>query len=143
MDDEIREFYDTNSGGLFAFVYGQTLSTSTTRQLVELIWERALGNGVGQGELLRTSLYAKAREALLDVQEAQAAACEGEGVPGGSEVDAFLARLQPRYREVVSLKFDAELSNVEIAEVLGVSEPEVSLMLLQALRRLKVMLAQT
>ena len=140
MDDQRREFFDKNSGGLFAFVYGQTLSTTATRRLVELIWEKALGNGVGHGDMRRARLFAVAREALMDVAEGITPQCDG--IPEASEVDACLARLRPRYREVVSLKFDAELSNVEIAEVLGVSEPEVSLMLLQALRRLRSMLAQ-
>jgi DNA-directed RNA polymerase specialized sigma24 family protein len=142
MDDELRGFYDANSGGLFAFVYGQTLSASTARELVALIWERALANGVGQGELRRTRLYAAARETLLDVAEG-CVARPADALREGSRVDECLARLRPRYREVVSLKFDAQLANWEIGEVLGVSEGEVSLMLLQALRRLRSMLAQT
>lgn len=140
MDDRVREFFDKNSGGLFAFVYGQTLSTSATRRLVEQIWEKALGNGVGHGDLRRAALYAVARERLMDA--AEGVAPQEDGIPEGSRVDACLARLRPRYREVVSLKFDAELSSGEIAEVLGISEPEVNLMLLQALRRLRSMLAQ-
>jgi RNA polymerase sigma-70 factor (ECF subfamily) len=52
-------------------------------------------------------------------------------------VRAALAALEPRDRELVALKFEAGLSNREIAEVLGVSESNAGTRLHRAVHRLR------
>lgn len=144
MDGELREFYDENSSALFAFVYAQTLSLKLTDQRLELIWERVREHRRRAGPPRRVCLYVLARQALMDGAEAT----NGHGHEGNGKsqeptrVDESLARLPVKHRELVSLKFDAELSYEEIAEVLGISESEVGLMMLQALRKLRVLLAK-
>jgi len=49
----------------------------------------------------------------------------------------LLRQLPEHEQEVISLKFDAELTNREIAEVLGTSEANVRLAIFRALHRLR------
>lgn len=53
-----------------------------------------------------------------------------------------LAHLSGRDRSVVSLKYGAELKNTEIAELMGLSESNVSVILCRSLRKLKKILAR-
>ncbi|MHC1749142.1 MAG: RNA polymerase sigma factor [Cellulosilyticaceae bacterium] len=52
-----------------------------------------------------------------------------------------LAKLNERDRSVVSLKYGAELRNTEIAELMGLSESNVSVILCRSLKKLKKILA--
>ncbi|HTX33173.1 MAG TPA: RNA polymerase sigma factor [Solirubrobacteraceae bacterium] len=52
-------------------------------------------------------------------------------------VSAALARLSAREREIVALKFHAGFSNVEIAELLGVSESNAGTLLYRTLEKLR------
>jgi RNA polymerase sigma-70 factor, ECF subfamily len=52
-------------------------------------------------------------------------------------VSAALAQLDPRERELISLKFHAGLSNAEIAKVLGVSESNAGTRVHRAVTRLR------
>lgn len=48
-----------------------------------------------------------------------------------------LAGLSPREKEIISLKFGAELTNRRIAGMLGLSESNVGVMLYRAIRKLR------
>jgi RNA polymerase sigma-70 factor, ECF subfamily len=60
-----------------------------------------------------------------------------EGVLRRATVQAALATLKPRERELIALKFHAELSNPEIARVLRVSESNAGTMLHRAITKLR------
>lgn len=59
------------------------------------------------------------------------------------EVDRLfqaLGRLSPREQRVLSLRFDARLSNREIAQIVGTTEGNVRVIVFRALRRLRALM---
>jgi RNA polymerase sigma-70 factor (ECF subfamily) len=62
---------------------------------------------------------------------------ESEGVLRRVTVRAALARLAPRERELIALKFHTGLSNSEIARVLGVSESNAGTLLHRTITKLR------
>jgi RNA polymerase sigma factor (sigma-70 family) len=62
---------------------------------------------------------------------------EVEGVLRRVTVRAALAGLTPRERELIALKFHAELSNPDIARVLGVSESNAGTLLHRTITKLR------
>ena len=65
-----------------------------------------------------------------------------EGDETARRVQAALARLPPRQREAIMLQIYQELSNIEIAEVLGVSVEALESLLSRARRALRSMLEE-
>jgi RNA polymerase sigma-70 factor (ECF subfamily) len=51
-----------------------------------------------------------------------------------------LGRLSPREQRVLSLRFDARLSNREIAQIVGTTEGNVRVIVFRALRRLRALM---
>jgi RNA polymerase sigma-70 factor (ECF subfamily) len=45
-----------------------------------------------------------------------------------------------REQDIIALKFDAELSNPQIAEIMGLSEPNVRVIIFRTLRKLRELL---
>jgi len=64
-----------------------------------------------------------------------------ESLEDRATLDAALARLPDRAREVIRLRFYEDLSQAEIARRLGISQMHVSRVLRDALARLRVMIA--
>jgi RNA polymerase sigma-70 factor (ECF subfamily) len=64
-------------------------------------------------------------------------------VEAQAELLAALARLSERERDLLSLKFGAGLTNRRIAEVTGLSEGNVGVILYRALHHLRLILATT
>ena len=62
---------------------------------------------------------------------------EFEGVLRRATVQAAMAALSPRERDLVALKFHAELSNPDIARVLGVSETNAGTLLHRTITKLR------
>lgn len=100
----------------------------------------------------RQWLFAIARNAALDelrrrrrsaalladpADPASVAVDEGEDAERRATVRAALDALDPRERELIALKFQAGLSNVEIAGVLGVSESTAGTRLHRAVTKLR------
>jgi RNA polymerase sigma factor (sigma-70 family) len=59
-----------------------------------------------------------------------------------SEIERALAQLDPAEQEAVRLKFSAALSNIEIADLLGVTPGNLGVMLYRALRKIRKSLEQ-
>jgi RNA polymerase sigma-70 factor (ECF subfamily) len=101
----------------------------------------------------RAWLFGIARNAALDElcrrgRQAELAAepedVDGASVEAGAErserrlaLRAGLARLQPRERELIALKFFAGLDNAEIASVIGISESNAGTRLHRAMTKLR------
>ena len=62
-----------------------------------------------------------------------------DGVADRTLVEALLARLPPRERVVVELRFIGQLSQTEIGRRLGLSQAHVSRLLQSALRRMRIL----
>src|SRR2546423_15439299 len=74
-----------------------------------------------------------------DPEDVSATAPEdhAEGILRRETVRAALATLEPRERDLVALKYRADLSNTEIARVLGVSETNVGTRLHRVMEKLR------
>lgn len=62
---------------------------------------------------------------------------EAEGAVRRATVRSALAKLSPRERELIVLKFHASLSNADLARVLGVSESNAGTLLHRAITKLR------
>ena len=74
-----------------------------------------------------------------DPEDVSATAPEdhAEGILRRETVRAALATLEPKERDLVALKYRADLSNTEIARVLGVSETNVGTRLHRVMEKLR------
>jgi RNA polymerase sigma-B factor len=92
------------------------------------------------GHSLDEPAYADARESLADTlggEDRELARTERVVV-----LDSWLAALPERQREVLRLRFEEDLTQREIAELLGMSQVQVSRLLRRSLEHLQAMAAQ-
>ncbi len=130
-----REHY----AGVFAYLLNGIDSVEEARDIVALVFERALREeGAGlPPQRSRLRLIAIAREELARHagQLRTAGQRRGSGPPG--LLQDSLRSLSPQQRDLLSLRFDAGLSYVEIAELLGRTRAQVSADILGAVMRLR------
>jgi RNA polymerase sigma factor (sigma-70 family) len=101
--------------------------------------ETAAAAGVSTAEA-GSALLASATPAPLATLERRASAAadaEIEACEGRALVEELLASLDPREREVVGLRFGADLSQSEIARRLNISQSQTSRILTAALEKLR------
>jgi RNA polymerase sigma-B factor len=101
---------------------------------------RMLGTLVGAGVPLIASLRT-AREALGNDTLADTVGDEEAGYDRAEEraTIAWLMRsISPREREVLRLRFEEDLTQAEIGEIIGVSQMQVSRLIRQAVARLRL-----
>lgn len=58
------------------------------------------------------------------------------------EMQAILVQLEPEEREIIKLKFFEEASNIEIAEIMGLSANHIGVKVFRALKKVKQLLNQ-
>ncbi len=58
------------------------------------------------------------------------------------EVQNILSQLEPEEREIIRLKFFEEASNIEIAEIMGLSANHIGVKVFRALKKVKQLLSQ-
>jgi RNA polymerase sigma-70 factor, ECF subfamily len=88
-------------------------------------------------------LRRRKRAATAELPEPAVQVEPGEAVEHAArraEVRAALGRLQARDREVIALKYHAELTNAELAEVLGVSVSNAGTLVHRAMTKLREVL---
>jgi RNA polymerase sigma-70 factor (ECF subfamily) len=151
--------YRETASDLFAYAHALLRDRAAAEDVAALTFERAFRRRERfdpRRGTQRAWLFAIARNAALDelrrrkrtaalvvdpedVDAGAAAAADDddEAVLRRAAVRAALAALEPRDRELVALKFDAGLSNGEIAAVLGISESNAGTRLHRAVRRLR------
>jgi RNA polymerase sigma factor (sigma-70 family) len=100
--------------------------------------ERAWLFGIARNAAL-DELRRRRRRAALTAEPPAEASVEAEvdAVLARATVRAALAALTPRERELIALKFDAGLSNAEIARVLRVSESNAGTLLHRTITKLR------
>ncbi len=145
-----EQLYRANVADLHAYV--RTLlrgDSAAAEDVCALAFERAyrrrrLYNPLRGTE--RAWLFGIARNAALDeLRKRRRSGALPEGLADSQAVDATerltvqaaLAALEPRDRELVALKFHIGLSNAEIARVLGVSESNAGTRLHRVLEKLR------
>lgn len=146
-EQHVRQIY-----GFFAYRVG---SRETAEDLTQLTFERAL-RAWGRYDARRASqttwLHAIARNLLIDHHRADRSQSqqplEGEAERIGVEarpdlgldpaLERALQQLSGRDREILALRFGADLSGQEIADVTGLSLANIQQILSRSLRRLRV-----
>jgi RNA polymerase sigma-70 factor (ECF subfamily) len=148
--------YRTSRDDVYAYVAGLLRDGPAAEEVTAIAFERAYRRRAGfdrrRGEP-RAWLFGIARNAALDElrrrgRQAELAAepadLDGAAIEAGAErserrlaLRAALARLAPRDRELIALKFFAGLDNAEIASVLGISASNAGTRLHRAVTKLR------
>ena len=150
--------YRETASDLFAYAHALLRDRAAAEDVAALTFERAFRRRERfdpRRGTQRAWLFAIARNAALDElrrrkrtaalvvdpEDVDAGAAagddDGDAVLRRAAVRTALAALEPRDRELVALKFEAGLSNGEIAAVLGISESNAGTRLHRAVRRLR------
>jgi RNA polymerase sigma-70 factor (ECF subfamily) len=157
--DEFTAAYDEHVWGVYGFFGYRVSSREEAEDLTQLTFERALKAWARfdpERGAMRTWLLAIARNLLVDhyrrageatlepVDDRDAELGRLGGVPGPEsdlgldpDLERALQTLHPRARELIALRFGAELTGPEIAELTGLTLANVQQILSRALRRLR------
>jgi len=157
---EFSELYNTYFSKVFAYVYGRVQDKETSLDIVSDVFEKAYMKmkSLRSPESFGSWLFTIARNEVSShwrkekpaAKAAQDAAFEQSlhGQPKSPEesllhkerlaaLSALVRQLPRREQEIIALKFDAELTNREIAGILSTSEVNVRVTIFRALRKLR------
>ncbi|MEX0800443.1 MAG: RNA polymerase sigma factor [Dehalococcoidia bacterium] len=157
---EFSELYDQYFPKVFAYVYGRVQHKEASLDIVSDVFEKAYVKvqSLRSKEAFGSWLFTIARNEVAShwrkekpaAKAMQDAAWQNElnQKPASPEdtllhrerihhLSTLLQQLPPREQEIIALKFDAELTNREIAGVLGTSEVNVRVTIFRALRKLR------
>ncbi len=153
---QFLELYEKHADELFRYCFFKTSSREQSLEIVQEIFMKAWV-GMQNGMIMdnpKAFLYASVRNAITDWyrkkkpvsldelnEEGFDAMYETEGKHYDKlESERILektAKLEEKYREVITLRFVNDLSITEIAELLGENENNVSVRLHRALEKLR------
>lgn len=165
-NDSFTQAYETYHTKIFAFIYSRVHDVELTKDLVSLVFERAYekGDSLRDKDAYGAWLFMIARNTINGhfrkcAREYKYLGQAGEelrfvdGPPAPEEallrdervgqLIAHIGLLPQRDREILSLKFDAELTNAEIARIMGMSPLNVRVALFRALRKLRASMEKT
>jgi RNA polymerase sigma-70 factor (ECF subfamily) len=156
--DQFAEKYRLFFPRVFAYVYGRIHNVHQTEDLVSEVFERAFlkMGSLRNDEAFATWLFTiarnivtsharkRGRESVVDPDILKSVVATTVSVENEvlirEEVAAVvecLKKFPQREQDIVSLKFDAELTNGQIAQVMGLSEANVRVILFRTLRKLR------
>ena len=156
--DRFAEKYEQFFPRVFAYVYGRTRNVHQAEDLVSDVFERAFlkMGSLRNDEAFATWLFTiarnlvtsharkRGRESIVDPDILRSVVATNVSVENEvlvrEEVAAVMDRLKTfpqREQDIVSLKFDAELTNHQIAKVMGLSEANVRVIIFRTLRKLR------
>ena len=159
--DQFAEKYQQFFPRVFAYVYGRVYNVQLAEDLVSEVFERAFlkVGSLRDDRAFPTWLFTIARnivtsharrsgrETVVDPEVLSSVVATGVSVENEilvrEEVAEVIDRLKTfpqREQDIISLKFDAELTNAEIAKVMGLGESNVRVILFRTLRRLREMM---
>jgi len=159
--DEFAEKYRQFFPRVFAYIYGRVYNVHVAEDLAADVFEKAYvkADSLRNDDAFSTWLFTIARNVVIsharkagretvvdhDVLKAIApsiGSVESEILmrEEASEVAGLLRQFPQREQDVVALKFDAELSNPQIAHIMDISEANVRVILFRTLRRLREMM---
>ena len=147
------DLYRETVGDVFAYVATLVGDRAAAEVVVALAYEKAYrkrGSFDARRGSTRAWLFGIARNAALDelrrrkrtvalVAEPGELSVDDEpdGIARRATVRAALAGLEPRDREVIALKYHGDLTNAEVAKLLGVSESNAGTLLHRAMTKLR------
>jgi len=156
-ETEFDALYRSSRDDVYAYVCGLLRDRSAAEDVTAQAFERAyrrrasfkpdrgsrrawlfgIARNAALDELRRRSRHAELATEPEDFAAADAHEEAAEATLRRTTVSAALAKLSPRERELVGLKYFAGLSNAEIAAVIGVSESNAGTKLHRAMERLR------
>ncbi len=157
---EFTDLYHQYFPKVFAYVYGRVQDKEVSLDIVSDVFEKAFikmqslrspeSFGSWLFTIARNEVSSHWRKTKPAARAAQEAAWENElhSHPRGPEetvlhkerlasLSQLVRQLPRREQEIIALKFDAELTNREIANVLSTSEVNVRVTVFRALRKLR------
>jgi RNA polymerase sigma-70 factor (ECF subfamily) len=158
--NEFADLYDQYFPKVFAYVYGKVQHKEAALDIVSDVFEKAFvkKQSLRSADAFGSWLFTIARNEVAShwrkekpaAKALQDAAWNNELIhqPASPEdtllhqerlnhLSSLLRQLPPREQEIISLKFDAELTNREIANILDTSEVNVRVTVFRALRKLR------
>lgn len=160
--EEFAQRYQEFFPRVFAYVYGRVQNVQVAEDLVAEVFERAFvkAHSLRNEEAFATWLFTiarnvvtshgrkRAREAVVDPDVLRAIVGTGISVENEilvrEEVSALvecLKKFPQREQDIIALKFDAELTNGQIARIMGLSEANVRVIIFRTLRKLREMMS--
>jgi RNA polymerase sigma-70 factor (ECF subfamily) len=147
---DLGECYRHYLPRLFAYIYGRLRDTPTTEDLVSEVFRRvfAEARALPDEEVFETRLFTVARDLLISHRRGRSP-LEGSPwddllqTPDLARILDQLRRLPLREQDVIALKFDAQLTNAQIAQVMQLPERKVRMILYRTLREVRKALEQT
>jgi RNA polymerase sigma-70 factor (ECF subfamily) len=159
--DQFAEKYEQFFPRVFAYVYGRVRNAHEAEDLVSEVFERAFlkMGSLRNEEAFSTWLFTiarnivisharkRGRESAVDPDILKSVVATNVSVENDvlvrEEVAAVVECLKTfpqREQDIVSLKFDAELTNRQIAGIMSLSEANVRVILFRTLRKLREMM---
>ena len=159
--DQFAEKYQQFFPRVFAYVYGRVHNVHQAEDLCSEVFERAFVKmgSLRNDEAFSTWLFTiarnlvtsharkRGRESIVDPDILKSVVATSVSVENEvlvrDEVAAVVECLKTfpqREQDIVSLKFDAELPNSQIAGIMSLSEPNVRVILFRTLRKLREMM---
>jgi RNA polymerase sigma-70 factor (ECF subfamily) len=159
--DQFAEKYQQFFPRVFAYVYGRVHNVHQAEDLVSAVFERAFlkFDSLRNDEAFSTWLFTiarnlvtsearkRGRESVVDPDILKSIVAANVSVENEvlvrEEVQALVDCLKTfpqREQDIVALKFDAELSNRQIARIMSLSEANVRVILFRTLRKLREMM---
>jgi RNA polymerase sigma factor (sigma-70 family) len=143
----VRGYYQQYFPRVFAYIYGRVRDTRATEDLASQVFERifAEAHPLPDDETFAIRLFTTTRELLaphLRAQSRVSVAQPQDAVensmlkrPDLTKILGHLRQFTQREQDIIALKFDAELTNAQIAQVMGLSEGKVGVILYRTLRK--------
>lgn len=161
-ESDFTEAYEKYYTRVFAFVYSRVRDVELSKDIVSDVFERAYrkGEGVRDKAAYRGWLFAIAKNLISGHYRKQKSELrkqdrateqlrftddyidpEWEAVRNdrASALMALVSQASERDQELISLKFDAELTHDEIAKIMKMSAGTVRVAIFRALKRLKAL----
>jgi RNA polymerase sigma-70 factor (ECF subfamily) len=149
LSPDLRESYRQYFPRVFAYVYGRIRDSKATEDLASEAFRQAFAKAdpLSDEGAFEIRLFTIARDLLTSHcrdQSPREHTPEDDLLqrPDRARVLSHLRHLHLRDQDIIALKFDAELTNPQIAQVMGLSEGKVGVILYRTLRKLHKALEQ-
>lgn len=162
VPDGFVETYKQYYPRLFAYIYARVGDTQQAEDIVSDVFERVYSklDSLRNRDALATWLFTIARNAIVSyvrkhsretavdddvLSELSPATASVESEVMHREDLAGVARavltFSRREQDIISLKFDAELANAQIGEIMGLTEQNIRVIIFRTIRKLRKIMA--
>jgi RNA polymerase sigma factor (sigma-70 family) len=142
LSQDLRERYRQYFPRVFAYIYGRIRDSRATEDLTTAVFAKAFAklDALSNEGAFEIRLFTVARDVLTSHSRDQIPQTTPEDEllqrPDLARLLEHLRHLHLREQDIIALKFDAELTNAQIAQVMGLSESKVGVILYRTLRKL-------